>query len=363
MTTDGKIPEDRDATLEADLEELMIAATSATQSSLPLSMTFGELMAMNLAPRKEVICGLGRGENGILNAPTDIGKSTLLRNLVLSIAAGRPFPPFTPGGEAERVVLFDSEDTLVFLRSDIAKMVEIFTPEEQVLVASNLLIFCEASVADNPIQLNRDDHFDRVAADITAFKPDLVCIDTISRSFSIKEENDNREVIDSIIKPLKRLAVMADTAVLAAHHIGKSKAEDGGTRMLAHKGRGASSFADQSRVIFNLEKEAKTDHVILSCAKLKGTKFVNQVLELDAEQRWFGVRGTSKVATNYELVIELCSDGQPHKTGDIVTQLKDRMCVRSVKAELAKASDRGDLVKVGRGIYQARAELIRAVDK
>ena len=82
---------------------------------------------------------------------------------------------------------------------------------------------------------------------IIIFHTVFIFIDTISQSFVIANENDNSEIKERVMKPLKQLARETDAAVLASHHIGKAKLEEGATREGSHRGRGASAFGDQSR--------------------------------------------------------------------------------------------------------------------
>lgn len=335
-----------------NVAKLQHTASFGTALLPRLGKTFAELLKVLFPPRQEIIRGLARGENGLLIAPTNTGKSTLLRNLVVALACGKPFPPFTAGGRPTRVILIDSEDIGGNLTADIKKMVKSLSADEQELVGQNLYIFCETEIGEAPVQLNRSDHFETLAAEIAAFKPGLIAIDTISRSFVIKDENHNAEVLHGIMKPLKRLATDTNAAVLAVHHIGKAKAEDGAARDAAHRGRGASSFADQSRVIFNLEKGNVDGRAVLSCPKIKGPRFDDHVLNLDADSRWFEVESASKMMTIYELIMDMFADGKMYRTSEVLERFKGRISERSVKVQLAVAVKHGDLKRTKRGFYQ-----------
>ncbi len=313
--------------------------------------TFGELQKLELPKRDEIIRGLGRCENGILNSITNAGKTTLIRDLALSLVAGREFGPLTNGTHKRRVAIIDSEDTLTFLRSDINKMISEFTNLERNLVNERLLLICDVSIADEDLCLNKAEHFKLLVDRLIEFDPDIIFVDTISKCFVINNENDNSEVKERVMKPLKRLGRLTDSAVLAAHHIGKAKLEEGSTREGSHRGRGASAFGDQSRVILNLERDSANDTVILSCPKLKGLSFPDQILRLNSETRWFEFVGENKTETNYDLVVEMFADGVTYTTRETVTEFEGVIAERTVKRMLNEAVKHGDLHKVKQGHY------------
>ena len=227
----------------------------AAEAATKIGYTFNELLNLELPRREEIIKGLGRGENGLLNAVSNTGKSTLIRNLSLNLVLGKAFEPLTSGGKRYRVAIIDSEDTLTFLRSDLNKMQADFSDAEKKLIEENLFLICELSFGDEDLKLNKSEHFERVVKAINDFGADFVFIDTVTSAFDIRNENDNSEVIKYVMNPLKRFAKLTDAGVLTAHHIGKAKLENGETKEGVHRGRGASAFGDKSRTIFNLDKD------------------------------------------------------------------------------------------------------------
>lgn len=340
---------------------LILDGTSAwTDAGSPdtsqLGYTFGELDALQLDPRDEVISGLARGENGLLNAITNAGKTTLIRNVSLALVTGRAWEPLVKAGPPRRVAIIDGEDTLTFLRSDIRKMTDGFSDAEKNLVRDNLLLFADTEIDGDELRINKTEHFDLLTQRLKAFAPDLACIDTISSCFVIHNENDNAEVKERVMKPLKRLARAVDTATLAAHHIGKAKLEEGSTRELSHRGRGASSFGDQSRLILDLDKDSVTDNVILSCAKLKGSKFTDTIFKLDTSTRWLQNIGEHKKPSSYELVIQSFEAGKEYSTADIVKDLDGEVAERTVKRLLSEGVRRDDLRKVKTGVYELQVK-------
>lgn len=325
--------------------------------SVKIGYTFGELQKLDLPRREEIIRGLAKGENGLLNAVTNVGKTTLIRNLALSLVCGHLFSPLSVSNKKYRVVIIDSEDSLSFLRSDISKMIVDFSEAEKELVRQNLLLVCEFDLQGEDLKLNKPEHFNLIASTITDFKADIVFIDTISKSFSIRNENDNSEIKEFVMKPLHRLARLTGTAILASHHIGKAKLEDGHAKENAHKGRGASSIADLSRTIFNLERDSVNDTVILSCPKTKGEKFQNTILKLEKESRWFIREREYLIQTNYEILIEVFTDGESYKRKEIDEILEGQMSKATITRTLNDAVKRGDLTKQ-KGIYSKNAQML-----
>src|SRR4051812_14745263 len=70
-------------------------AASAPALIQRLGLTFGELQELELAESEAIILGLLRGQTGMLCGVTNKGKTTLARNLAISLACGREFLPFT----------------------------------------------------------------------------------------------------------------------------------------------------------------------------------------------------------------------------------------------------------------------------
>lgn len=326
------------------IDDVSIDEETETASAFKVGFTFGELQIIELPERVEIVRGLGRGENGLLNAVSHTGKSTLIRNLALSLVLGKPFEPLTAGGLRYRVAIIDSEDTWTFLRSDLNKMQADFVEAEKKLIEENLFLICELSFGDEDLKLNKPEHFRRVVAAINDFGADFVFIDTVTSAFAIRNENDNSEVIENVMHPLKRFARLTNAGVLTAHHIGKAKLENGETKEGVHRGRGASAFADKSRTIFNLDKDGD-ERVILSCPKLKGEKFADTIFKYDKDRRLFERQGITSIVTNYETLLDLFADGAKLKRKEIDEMLEGEMSKATVTRNLKNAIERGDLIK------------------
>jgi hypothetical protein len=342
-------------------EELSRIAEASPSPETPsavrsIGLTFGELLSMEIPPRQEVIYGLARREVGLLCAVTNIGKTTMLRNLTVSLAIGRSFVPFIESPLPKRIAFLDFEDTLASLRKDFLTMLSTCSEQDRARFNDNVLLICEVRNAfDEDLSLSKIDDIHLVTENLAKFKPDIIFCDTAASAFQIRNENDNAEVRSHIMRPLKNIAQDVDAALLVTHHIGKAKSEDGVTREAAHRGRGASSFSDMAKMVLNLERDNVDETVILNCAKVKGPKFTDLKFKLNQNTRWFYSAGECRKATNYTLVVEMFDDGEPHDTADVIAEF-DAIPERSVKEILRKALENNDLEKIRHGCYQKPAE-------
>ena len=86
------------------LSAIDTSSTEIDKCILPSAgLTYRDLRALNLPPRREIVRGIAKGEIGLLNAINNAGKTTLFRNLSIAMATGRAFQPFVPSGKPMRV--------------------------------------------------------------------------------------------------------------------------------------------------------------------------------------------------------------------------------------------------------------------
>lgn len=320
----------------------------------PLFQTWAEFSAIERKRGEQIIHELERGELGMLAAITNVGKSTLLRNLALMLACGRPFTPLTGFTKPRRVLLLDFETRAARFQNDITKMLAGFSTKERELISENLVICCDRMIEDEPLTLSNQQHFNFVVMQARAFKADIIVIDTLSAAFELRDENNNAEVATRALKPMIRLAREADAAVLFAHHIGKSNSEEGRAAEKAYRARGASAFGAFSSLVLNLTPDARDlARVVLSLAKCKGDNFDDINLRLDKSTRWFSPDGapTSEPPTSYKMVIDLFADGRMMKTIEIKQALAGQVAARTVELCLSDGVKKGDLKMPKRGIY------------
>jgi hypothetical protein len=326
----------------------------------PIMYSYGEFSELEVEDVEKVIFGLVRGGIGLMVASTNVGKTTLALNLSLSATGRREFNPLLNNShQARRVLYIDGEATKAELQTDIAKMLEVFTTEQVESVKDNLFLICDEELDDEALDLVNEEHFNLIKEKALACKPDLIIVDTLSALMDLEDENDNAKVKKEVIKPLRKLARQTNSGVLFLHHSGKFN-EGFSNSNKAYSGRGASLGAS-SRIVMVLEKSDSVDNgVKLSCSKVKGKKFSDSILELDAYSRWFKFIANDKPekVSNYEKVIEFVINfGNPVKRQDIVNALANVMSDKAVDRHLKKAFEVGRLNKTDYGFYSAPMNL------
>jgi RecA-family ATPase len=294
----------------------------------------------------------------LLNASTNVRKSTLILNVALSAASNRNFEPLVTDETVGRKILYiDGEATKAELQADINKMAESLDPDERPLLENNLCLICDEDLDGEPLDLVKDDHRKKVLEVAERFKPDLIVIDTLSALALLEDENDNAKVAMEILRPLKSLATKTNAGVLVLHHVGKVNENPKFKISDSYKGRGASAFGALARSTFYI-KEITSKRVELSCPKVKRSKFDSVILELNREARWFsnvGIASTTK-KTNYDEVVEIVREFKDEavKRSRIEEILKEReikIAEQTLTKILKKAVENGDLLNPKHGHY------------
>ncbi len=259
-------------------------------------------------------------------------------------------------GTPRKVLLLNFEGAGGRFRDDLATMEGSLTGEEIELVKRNFLPTHAPTVEDDePLSLSR--HMGRLEEEAKRHGADVVIIDTASAGFTLRNENDNSEVANFVMKQLIWLARKLNALVILVHHIGKGRSEEGHTREAAHRGRGASAWADFSTSIFNLEGHSDSDRVTLKCAKRKDGEPYKLTLLLDRKARWFTMADeTPKVApTCFDVVVSLVAERGRIKKAEVVKTLKGQCGERSIENALSEATKLGKLHKLKRGWYGSQS--------
>jgi hypothetical protein len=170
------------------------------------------------------------GSLALLTAYAKVGKSTFAYPLALAIARGKPFLG-TPTSQGPVLILAVEEHA-----RDTRRRLESF-----------------GATADDPISIHSGPLDPAGFESIRKFVKDegvrLVLLDTLSRYWRIRDENDNAE-IERLVGPFVDLAHETDAAVVLIHHHRKSGGTDGHA---IRGGGGLLALVDQA---LSLEKRA-----------------------------------------------------------------------------------------------------------
>ncbi|HEV7646224.1 MAG TPA: bifunctional DNA primase/polymerase [Pyrinomonadaceae bacterium] len=304
---------------------------------------------------KENMCfEAGRGDLVMVAARTNGGKSTLLRNCLLSLATGRQFAPFVPEQRPRRVMLLDFEADEAELQRDLLVMTRDFSLPERELLAENFRLIPKGFVGGDMFQLNR--HFGFVQDIIRGHLSEVIVIDNISSAFTLNDENNNAEVTGKVVKPLFKLAQTSGAAVVFAHHIGKMSEV---SRDEVYLGRGASALSCLAKTVFNLRGRVDTGETVdICCVKRKNGHNYKRSFHLDPDTRWFRPAGqAARRPNNYDLIVgwlrENAPPERPVKTSEIVAAFP-KIGRTSLMLNLRDAVSTGDAQMPQRAYYSAR---------
>ena len=327
-----------------------------------LGMTWGELKMKKFPKSEKIIFGLGRGQVGMMNASTNVGKTTFALNLGVSLAAAMDFLPFTEGQDKTlRVMIIDGENTRAELQLDLETMTQNFPPILAKSIGDNLLLLCDEYINGDLLDLKDPAHMAAIIERAKDFKPDLIIVDTMAALFNLRSENDNAEVKSIVISPLKILAKEANAAVWLLHHIGKHS-EDSSTVNAAYSGRGGSNFGALSRTVIKLYRPDRLDksRVVFSVAKSKGYRQEDLMMQLDIKSRWFSVSSEPppKPVSSYEEIVQFITEELTTK--EIVDAFEGKYSKRTVEQNLKLAVEKSDIFSHQRGRYKPKDSALSA---
>ncbi len=313
-----------------------------------------EFLSRSFETKENMCFEAGRGDLVMLAARTNGGKSTLLRNCLLSLATGRKFAPFVPEQRPRRVMLLDFEADEAELQRDLLVMTRDFSLPERELLAENFRLIPKGFVRGEMFQLNR--HFNLAHSIIKEHLSEVIVIDNISSAFTLNDENNNAEVTGKVVKPLFKLAQTSGAAVVFAHHIGKMSEI---SRDEVYLGRGASALACLAKTVFNLHGRVDTGETVdICCVKRKNGHNYKRSFHLDPETRWFIPAGQApRRPNNYDLIVgwlrENAPPERPVKTSEIVAAFP-KIGRTSLMLNLRDAVSTGDAQMPQRAYYSAR---------
>jgi hypothetical protein len=344
----------------ADSEQGTVGATSTEWDfvgDLNEAEEYGDVMPNYL------IHGLEPGELGAIFAAVNVGKSTLSRNLCISLACGRPYLNLTISGEPVKTLLLNFEGGRKRFYREINSMKAGLDSYERDLVRENF----KYVLHDNPdhriegkrLDLKNPTHRAVLTDRIKRGGFKLVVIDTITAAIQFKNENSNEEW-QEYTKWLEDIAVETQACVLFIHHEGKRGLEHTGqSAPRAHRGRGGSANSQLAQLVINLEarEDKGTKFLVMGLGKLKDEPVDDLIVE-HGHQRWLteipsgaGVEPDAP-QTNIEKVLAVIRqhpEGITRKEIAVAANLTEssvKTCVRRLK------DSRGGLITVqGKAIF------------
>ncbi len=349
-----------------DPEESLIPAAVEEEGEDPADyentlkvFSFGDLLREEFAPKEILGFHIGKRDIAILQAGTNAGKTTLLRNVALCMAAGRPFEPFYEEGvRPVRVAYFDFESDPPDVQRDMRIMFDAFTPGERELIERNLIVIPKGLMNGELFQFNR--HEPWVETLLRKNKVDYIFVDNVSAAYDLTDENSNAEVTKKVIKPLLKLAYKCDAAFLFAHHYGKAKHTDP-DQAGVHAGRGASALQALSRTVINMFGDvSKGEPVTVECAKRKtdGGQNYRKVFRLH-EDRWFHEAAVAPPPPRKDPHLEIRDFVAGYRypltvtMTEIVERFEDDMSVRHIKRIVKELFSDGMIYRPKHGSYCA----------
>ena len=214
-----------------------------------------------------IIHGAARGDLMSLISVSNFGKSTIVRNLVMSLATGKPYLTLSGElGKKRRVMLLDYETSIGFYLRDGRLMMsdERFTDEDRADIARNVKSIVAKRRNGKAFDLSNNDDWRELVERAERFKPDVIVLDTVTQAFNFTNENDNSEVTRTL-KKMQSLATNLDCVVLFTHHEGKGG--EGSTGEAVYKARGGSAFGGVPPCVVRLTKN--NEQRVLSFGKIK----------------------------------------------------------------------------------------------
>lgn len=312
---------------------------------------------MEIPPTENIVYGLSRGEIGMVQSVTNIGKTTLLLNLSISLATGREFPPLCEEGQPRKVLYIDYETPVTKFRDDLLMMAGGLSGEQREAFDSNFFSYNLIDPTTDEVRLSDPTGMGRMLQTVQLVQPDLIIIDTISQAFPSVGENDNTELMNKLLVPLGALARKGNSALLFAHHIGKQKAEEGQARDDVHRSRGGSAYGGAARVIIQLDQTRANTEVgtWLSYVKAKDVLPAPTPMTLDPQTRWFETGDDTPRGPSLVDVIKgvMPADGSEITRADIAVKVMTEVpAPATLSRVLRRAVDQGVIEKTSQGKYR-----------
>lgn len=320
---------------------------------------FGDFLRQQFEEKEVLGFHIGKRDIAIIQAATNAGKTTLLRNIGLCMAAGRPFMPFYEAPRPVKIAYFDFENDAQDVQRDLKQMFAVFTTAEVKLLEQNYIVIPKGLMDGELFQFNTHEKW--ANALIQQNQVEFIIVDNVSAAYDLNDENSNAEVTKKVIKPLLKMAYKGNCAFLFAHHYGKAKTELDHAGV--HAGRGASALQALSRTVINMFGDvSKGEPVTVECAKRKtdGGQNYREVFKLEAD-RWFHhttIVAPPKKHSCSDALNEYINDNIHYPDtvtpADLDDAFQGQFGIDSINKTLASLASSGRIAKHGRGEYCSR---------
>jgi hypothetical protein len=178
---------------------------------------------------------LCRGDVAMLAGDAGIGKSWLLLDLALCMAAGESWLGTVPlEGQAQRVLYVDEENNDRLVRYRVRKWAI-----ARGVIPIQLDALPISYLAGNAFTLDDDRCYAQLREEVDRFRPDWIMFDSLVR-FHGRRENDNAQMSEWFNRKLKPLCARTGAGAILLHHLRKHYKDADNT--VAGRLRGASDF-------------------------------------------------------------------------------------------------------------------------
>lgn len=317
---------------------------------------FGDFLEQIFDEKEILSFHIGKRDIAIIQAATNAGKTTLLRNVGMCMAAGRAFLPFYEGGRPIRIAYFDFENDAQDVQRDLKTMFDAFTDVEKMVLKKNLVVIPKGLMGGELFQFNTHEKWANSL--IQQNNIEFIIVDNVSAAYDLNDENSNAEVTKKVIKPLLKMAYTGNAAFLFAHHYGKGKQSEIEAAGV-HAGRGASALQALSRTVINMFGDvSKGEPVTVECAKRKtdGGQNYREVFKLEAD-RWFHhttIVPPPPKKTAYQILrafFENIIYPDTVSTADVITKFEDAFGADAIKKSLNELYKDGFIERPKHGQY------------
>jgi hypothetical protein len=265
------------------IEQMIASARAVSEASGGRShhpgLAFTDMGALLNEPPEEqawlVEGRLIRGGFSVLAGKPKAGKSTLARTLAFCVARGEPWLGF---GVVQGAVLYVA---LEEKRDEVRQHFAALGARESDPIRSY--------IARAP-----QDAFARLRADVEAYQPDLVIIDTLFRFERVADLNDYATV-NKALEPYNELARESGAHIMAVHHLGKGD-HSGGDAVL-----GSTAIVGAVDAVLMLNRTEQ--YRLLSTIQRYGADLPELTVALDPETR-MAAAGRSREDADGERAIE-----------------------------------------------------------